>query len=381
MLERCLTDLGFEVILLAQAYENKKNQQLLELESRARIERTKYTNGGHVDSAIGNIKKILLKLIMPKKFNRCISYGWAKKAKMILDVGEYKNISCVWSISGGYLDAPVLGGAISEKLNIPHVLELHDPIVSVDIHGNDEVQEKIFKECLTSSKRIIVNTESYAEHLISKYKLGLNSVSCIPQAYSGNTNYKKHNKTNFDGTKINVSYVGSLTGGRSLKFLTKLDKFLLEKVTLSLAGSGVGFNELITIIEEHELPLCFNYYGKISKDEADELISKSDVSIIIQPTENSLEVPGKLFSILSLGKPVLALIDPNSETASILRRSRLGYIIDINSDSSSFIENIVIRLFNDLVEHKINPDFNYISSFSEQTFRKSVAELVKNHVN
>jgi glycosyltransferase involved in cell wall biosynthesis len=107
--------------------------------------------------------------------------------------------------------------------------------------------------------------------------------------------------------------------------------------------------------------------GYLPKAESLEKLSRADLMFLPLETgregHRPLYIPGKLFELLKLGKPILALAEP-SDCREILEKSGLGCIAPPR-DASAIADAIekIYHLKNELSRH-YRPDASYIESFS-----------------
>jgi hypothetical protein len=79
---------------------------------------------------------------------------------------------------------------------------------------------------------------------------------------------------------------------------------------------------------------------KIPKWEADNITSGSDSLLLLQP-QSTLQVPGKLFEYLQIGRPILAYLARESPSERILAQSGVPYRCVYPDNSPSELDRVV----------------------------------------
>jgi hypothetical protein len=82
----------------------------------------------------------------------------------------------------------------------------------------------------------------------------------------------------------------------------------------------------------------------VPKDEARRMAQDSNGLLLVQP-HSTVQVPGKLFEYLRLGRPILAFILPNTPTERILRQSVVLYRCAYAGSSLQDMDNAVKNFF------------------------------------
>lgn len=325
-------------------------------------------------------------------FYRQLSYGWSDKTNVNEVIGkcEIKSADLIWAMSGGFLDSLNLAARLSSELGIPFISELHDPPIGADLHFSDEKIERKYKYILNQSLMVVTNSNYYQSKLKAKYSIPRDKLKNIYMTYDAGTSELrvKESGLSFKGgskrEEWRLCYVGSLTGYRNLDTLAFALKKLLEahpnlrsNILINLAGIGEGFESFLKLAKKFGFIELINFEGEVSKEDACSLQLRSDVLIIMQPKENNLEIPGKLFQLLPYQKPILAILDKKSETASLLKKSGLGCLVGLGDidDCYDVLENLYYKY-----ERKIlpKPDNEFINMFSNSTLDTEIKNIIDN---
>lgn len=125
-----------------------------------------------------------------------------------------------------------------------------------------------------------------------------------------------------------VLYAGNIGFSQGLEHLLEAARLLAdEPVRFLIVGEGAAKEELLTIAATHQLRnvtfLPFQPRARLP-----EVLATADVSLVILRRGmgfNSL--PSKTLSILASGRPIVASIDPGSDTWDLVERSQSGICV------------------------------------------------------
>tara|TARA_B100001287_G_scaffold148058_1_gene124732 strand:+ start:341 stop:1003 length:663 start_codon:yes stop_codon:yes gene_type:complete len=134
----------------------------------------------------------------------------------------------------------------------------------------------------------------------------------------------------------------------------------------------------IELVNELNLQDFFSFSGYISKDQSLKKLLNADVLLLpleksVSSKHNNLFIPGKLYEYLKIKKPILALTN-SSDCYELVKRSNLG----IFSSPDNILE-IADVIYNLIINKKrlteINPDLNYIKSFSSEILCQKLSKI------
>jgi glycosyltransferase involved in cell wall biosynthesis len=80
----------------------------------------------------------------------------------------------------------------------------------------------------------------------------------------------------------------------------------------------------------------------VPQDEAHFIMRTSDGLLLIQP-HSTLQVPGKLYEYLQIGRPILALVPPHSSIERVLQRSGVPYRCVYSDDAPAAFDEAVLQ--------------------------------------
>jgi glycosyltransferase involved in cell wall biosynthesis len=146
------------------------------------------------------------------------------------------------------------------------------------------------------------------------------------------------------------SHVGELYAGRNLRpFFDAIDR-LIRKGSLSpedVLLKQVGDTEAACLpetarSEEAAAQGWFSIQQAVPAKEARKIALDSDGLVLIQP-QTFVQVPGKLFEYLRLGRPILAYILRDSPIEKILSQADVPYVCAYPENTASEMEAAILR--------------------------------------
>ena len=114
---------------------------------------------------------------------------------------------------------------------------------------------------------------------------------------------------------------------------------------------------------------------QIPQHEARRVAQTSDGLLLLQP-HSSVQVPGKLFDYLQIGRPILAFIQPNSPTERILERSGVAYRCAYPGSTPEMIDNVVASFF-DLPSTPVSPSPWFQTEFNAEYQTQMLDALIQ----
>lgn len=146
---------------------------------------------------------------------------------------------------------------------------------------------------------------------------------------------KKENNSLYKEFKINkdkftIVYAGDIGIHQRLDLFLKVAKKLsniTNNIQFVFFGNGVYVNKMKETIAMENLN-NFYVFPLQPVDKISEVYSLGDIDIVsLEKGMTELALPSKIWSIMSVGRPMLALLDSNSDIAHTID-GKLGYVID-----------------------------------------------------
>jgi hypothetical protein len=186
------------------------------------------------------------------------------------------------------------------------------------------------------------------------------------------------------GQRRVYSHVGELYEGRSMAPLLyslgrlmdggKLDPAKFQIQQIGPVRAGCLPDASFTAVAEAKGWLRV-VPDQIPQAEAQRISGQSDGLLIVQP-HSAVQVPGKLFEYVQIGRPILAFILPNSPIERILRQSEVPYAAAYASGPDDALDEAVWRYFQ-LDSTPVKPSAWFADSFDGQKQAEQLYQLIE----
>jgi glycosyltransferase involved in cell wall biosynthesis len=275
---------------------------------------------------------------------------------------------------------------LARKTHCPWIADFRDPLGdnpgSGDIH---DFQRRIYRRLerlfVARAASIIANTDKAEARLKSVYPARAHDVHLI---WNGFDPEQRLLSLPLPDRPYRVfSHVGELYEGRNITSLLECLKRLIDagklnaaRIKIRLVG-GARSTSLPdpTFLEAAAkagwLDLVRNH---VSQEEAHFIMQTSDGLLLIQP-HSTLQVPGKLYEYLQLGRPILAFVPRESSIERILQRSGVPYQCAYSSDTPDDLDGSVLRFFG-LPSNSAIPSEWFENEFNVERHAAALARLI-----
>ena len=203
-----------------------------------------------------------------------------------------------------------------------------------------------------SADRVVVLGRDMARLVEGKSK-GLAQVSVIPNwgdidvitpsPKADNTLLQKLNLTG----KFVVHYSGNHGRTHDLLSMVEAAKMLEDErdIHFLLIGEGSGKAEVVSRAKILGLNnIIFLPY--VDRAELNTSLNASDVSVVVfKKGMAGISVPSRLYNLMAAGKPILAVVDDDSEVADVIREAKLG--ISVPPESPEKLAEQILSFKND----------------------------------
>lgn len=129
--------------------------------------------------------------------------------------------------------------------------------------------------------------------------------------------------------KFVVQYAGNIGRMHGLEVLLEAAKILKGRTDIHflLVGSGAKKQWLESLAKKEGLN-DVSFLSPQPRSDLADVLNASDVAIIsFIPGMAGVSVPSKMYNILAAGKPIIALVDHDSETAMVVREEQIGWVV------------------------------------------------------
>ena len=175
----------------------------------------------------------------------------------------------------------------------------------------------------------------------NRNSLNENQIKVIPNWYDDKKN--KDKKTNIKNKlfkeiktekSLVVSYFGNMGVCQDLNTLIEAMKTLKNDndIKFMFAGHGNKLENLKKIIEKEKLSSVY-VFDYLHGEDYQEALRISDTFVVsLEKGLSGLAVPSKTYSYMMAGKPVLAIMDQDTDIAEELKNNNAGFSIEVGND-------------------------------------------------
>lgn len=292
-----------------------------------------------------------------------------KKASEII---EKENPDVIWS-TYPVLTAHLIARKLSQKYNIPLVLDYRDPL---QCHYDQQAQSFAWlkkwleRKVISSADKVVMTSKNAVDFYKDVFlKNDAGKFTCVENGFYQAVDSVKSSKS--DNNKFTLLYSGAIyINGRDPRPLfNALAKLRSEGVIspenfiLKFRATKNFYADYITQLKINDLVI---FLPAFSYQEAQDEMTIADANLLIQDDIFNRQVPGKLYEYISVRKPVLALTPKNSATHHVIEQFGYGY-------QAEGVEDIARQII-----HLINNDIDcsgVIESFSRKAKTMALADV------
>lgn len=266
------------------------------------------------------------------RFYESLSMG-IKAAKYINENHSKINIlyNGAWPIFGQYLIAKA-----ANKYNIPYITSIQDlypESIKSKLPRINSINEIILyplylidKFILRNAYKIHVISKGMLEYVISSRHIERGNLHLIHNWQTLNLPKKQSSSAGNDiFTFMYLGNLGSLAGLELL--IHAFVKINLKNTCLIIAGAGSEKTRLISIANKytsHHIKFIDVPIGRVI-----EIQQQADVLLLpLKKNFASSSIPSKLIAYQFSGKPIIACVDSDSDTARVINESKCGWVIE-----------------------------------------------------
>lgn len=245
----------------------------------------------------------------------------------------------------------VIAYKLSEKYNIPWLMDWQDPWTEVDYYEMfpigrraDKKHKALEQKCLKQASAMTIVSPTWKKDAI---RLGATNVDVIYWGYDNN-DFEDLKKNELP--KFTISHVGLLGEDRVSESFFKALGELSEEIDdfinkFELIFIGTVTNKVNQLVLENKLDKITNIKPQVPRKEALNLVLNSDINLLLLNVAHNAQgrVPGKLFEYIYANNVILNLGPVISDVNSIIEELSIGNTFEY--DDKNGIKDFILNQF------------------------------------
>jgi glycosyltransferase involved in cell wall biosynthesis len=268
---------------------------------------------------------------------------------------------------------------------LPWVADFRDPLgvglgdeftSSNQRFWNHQLEARVFRQ----ASAVIANVEGAAEMWRNLYPRAARKLHVIPNGFDPE-DAPRARQTPARSQKL-IVHAGGLYHGRNpniiVESLARLRAASLPEAAAAkilLVGSidaKTGLNQ--ALYEQAQREGWLELRPPVTRTESQRLMEEADALLLVQP-QSDVQVPGKLFEYICIGRPVLALVPRNSAVEQILQKSAIPNLC-IYADDTPQAADQKLTDFLRLPNSPTTPSEWFRTNFNAEEQTKQLAEII-----
>ena len=279
----------------------------------------------------------------------------------------------------------LLAGFHAGGARVPWICDFRDPLfglVTATMPCYVKAYSRWFeRRVFRKAAAVVANTEVMAELWRERYPSARNKIHAIYNGYDPEEAPRARPVPARDHKLI--VHAGTLYSGRNPNALMEgLARLRAQGVTEAIRAKVllVGAVEKLyeanwTLYESAQREGWLELRGKVPRGEAQGIVEAADSLLLVQP-QTGIQVPGKLFEYISVGRPVLAIVPRSSPIEHILVNSALPSVCIYPDDPAEVSDRKVLEFLKlPNAPTPINDWFR--SNFSGEVQAQALARIVE----
>lgn len=261
---------------------------------------------------------------------------WVKPAvKYLTDLVEQGQFDAVIT-TGPPHSMHLIGKNLKRKTGIKWIADFRDPWSQWEFLDKLPMQEWVRKKhheleqsVLSEADVVTTISPTFQEDL---EKLSGRSIDLITNGFDEGDLPINFTQKVSKPRELHLLYTGIIDGIRNpMPFLKAMkEEFINEKANVSITFVGQVSDQVRSEVAANEWLSAHVYFvGYVSHQEVFDFYQKADALILILTNTKNAKgnIPGKLFEYLATGLPILAIGDPEGDSAGIIENANAGKVI------------------------------------------------------
>ena len=296
-------------------------------------------------------------------FFRLLNYLSFSIMSLVLSIILSKKSNIVFAPSSPPLLAAFNATIISKLRKIPFVYNIQDlyphNLKTLGILNNKVILNllSLFERFLYKNASIITVISDKMKDIITRKRISSDQIEFIPNFHETKKIIPLPKKNPFSlefslQDKFIVSYIGGVSYTHGLEYVLEAADILSEQINIffMIMGRGEHLSQIKSIALQNQLHNVI-FIPEQPYERMNEIWASSDISIVcMRKGISEFQVPSKTFGIMSSGRPVIAMLDEDSEIWNIIKKSKGG--ICIPPEHADLFAQAVLRLYQDRIKRE-----------------------------
>lgn len=311
--------------------------------------------------------------------------GWIPSA---LACGEYLfrhyNIKAIYSTSAP-LSCHLAAGLIKYKTRLPWIAEFRDewfenPDTPYPTHWHKRWHFRMEKKIVRYADHVMAVAPGFCE-LLKKHDSTPNKITTTLMGFdpddfkTDKAPLKPYKKAGKFTIAFSGLFYGSFPPTRFLNAVSSLiDEKRISSKNIQILFVGANSPQESRFKDIHGIS---TFTGFVSHKQSIDIIRSCDALLLLLSKERGgFVIPSKTYEYMAAGRPILALVPPEGEAASLIRKTNTGVVADF--EDTEAIKSAFMQLYNDWAHQNISltPDPHQIEQFNQRRLIRGVADLL-----
>lgn len=331
-----------------------------------------------------SLEKVIRKTAYPGQLGTTWSRAAAKACTNILGRGD-RTRSVVYS-SFPPMGSHLAGLQVARKWQLPWIADFRDPMGIGTMLPPSALARKALllteRAVVRTARAVLLTVESAREAYVRAYPQAKEKFEVIWNGFDSES--QLHALPALDASKKVLIHAGSLYTGRnanvvveSIARLRKQNSPVAVGLVLRLIGEvspECGLNEQLHRqgVDEGWIEMPNQW---VAQQDALRMTQQADALLLLQP-QSKIQVPGKVFEYVQMGRPILAVVPPESAVEWLLSRAGVPYVCLYTTDSAAEIDRKLVT-FLALSNEPTRASEWFLQTFDAEQQARQLAALIE----
>jgi glycosyltransferase involved in cell wall biosynthesis len=270
----------------------------------------------------------------------------------------------------------VISKWLKKSYDIPIIFDLRDPFTfNLELKDQKTIEKRFSfeKSILNCADHVITVTPTVKKKMEEAFNL--HNISFIPNGFDEDDFKTNDNLTKKKNSSLIISYIGKTYGEyTTMPFLTALNQIKDKLNDIEVRYIGSFTNDEINFISANKLDKIIKVIPYCSHDEAIVYNQESDLLLLVNANDKwKYNISGKIFEYMRSGKPILAVIPEDGDSAKILKETATA---DLIISPTRLVDNpeLLLQSFNNVRNYK--PNQEAIAKYSRKELTKNLVQII-----